>query len=787
MRNRSLLAVRRSLYGLLLAATFGAGCSVPGDDLMQTGENHRQVEVPVHIDFVSDTAPSAKAGDGFSSSTTPLRNGGGFSWHLIPGVSTKTAVRLPDQLYNFEIQQYDQAGKRIGGMPAALTLATGSALTVSLAADPDCQLVAVAWGEGRTTRLGTGDLSSVQSLTVEAASVAALNPESQADMNRMPYVVHLKHVCVAEGRIQSLKGEDVRLLLRRLAARLTVDWDYGVPEYTLRQILLQSVPLNYKVVPAPDASDNPSYPSLLDQFTTIQLTPAQIGSGHYACWLPANVRGTNPAATSSQFRTKQTAPIGSSFVDFIAVNASDSKKKLDYRVYLGGEESADFNVYENTDYHYQAAFNHQQLPVNDRRVTIIDPVPASENNSNLVPTANCFMVSPGGSFCFDPFLFQQNGGPIENTLLKTWADQEGGIISVKLLWQTKENGDVGDPVMGIVNSDDDHTNIVEIKHADGTDVTPSSPLTGNSDGRIYCRVAPNTTGGSGLIAAYSASGILWSWHVWITDYNPDPVGQATQLSPVTKRKLRLLNPSTNACQCVMMDRNLGAFDGFDAIPATIREMSRANGFHYQKGRKDPFPSSYTTEKLPQVFTFVLSDDYPPKHFLNRYKPNGIDWVIPGTLPCGTLRNAYKDPVSISQSNSQGQQWCSDASLPTWGSTKTWHDPCPAGWRIPAQEDVQILVDYNKGYSDWSGAIASGGILLQYDRTASRNYLRFTGYPPKQTQLNGVGELGLITVYDRRKAFEVNATGFIHSGKAVRIASWEDADAHTTRCIQERID
>lgn len=785
MRNISLLAVRCSLYGLLLAGTFLAGCSATGDEMVRTEENPPQVEVPVHIDFASNTGLSGEVEDEKPSSTTDLRSSAGFNWYLIPDVSTKSAVRLPDQLYNFEIQQYNQAGTRIGGMPAALTLATGSTLTVSLAADADCQLVAVAWGEGRTTRLGTGNLSSVQSLTVEGASIAALDAEVQSDMNRMPYVVHLKHVCVSEGSIQSPAGKDVRLQLRRLAARLSVGWNYEVPDYTLRQILLQSVPLNYKVVPAPDVSDNNSYPSLLDQFTTIQLTAAQIDAGHYACWIPANVRGSNPAATSSQFRTKQTAPVGSSFVNFIAVNASDSKKKLDYRVYLGGEESADFNVCENTDYHYQAAFNHQQLPVNDRRVTIIDPVPASENNSNLVPTANCFMVSAGGSFCFDPFQFQQNGASVENTLLKTWADEEGGIVSVKLLWQTKENGDVGDPVMGIVNSDSDHTNIVEIKHADGTEVTLSSPLSGSGDGRIYCRVAPNTTGGSGLIAAYSASGILWSWHVWITDYNPDPVGQPSSLSPATKRKLSLLNSTTNTCQCVMMDRNLGAFDGFDAIPATIREMSRANGFHYQKGRKDPFPSSYTTEKLPQVFTFVLSTDYPPKHFLNRYQPNGIDWVIPGTLSYGSLRNAYKDPVSISQSN--GRQWCSDASIPEWGSTKTWHDPCPAGWRIPAQADVQILVDYNNGYNDWSGAIAGGGILLQYDRTANRNYLRFTGYPPKQTQLNGVGELGLITIYNRRTAFEVNATGFIHSGKAVRIASWEDPDAHTTRCIQERID
>lgn len=816
MRDISLQSIRMHI-SLLLAVTCWAGCSEQSREIVGPEGSLRKIEVPVQIGLASETAGdneprgTCNAGPTYPTDQSPhvgeargippaadeavprgeaIPHPGetGFSWQLLSATATKSsAVLKPDQLYNLEIQQYDPSGTRIGGMPGAVTQAVGATLTLSLAASEDCQLVAVAWGEGISTRLGTGPLTNAQSLSLEASAIGSLRPDVQADMNRMPYVLHLKHVRVADGRIQSPEGHDVRLQLKRLAVRLSLDWDYQVSDYTLKQILLQSIPLNYKVIASPDAADGYSYPSLLEQFTTLQLSQSDLAAEHYACWVPANVRGTSRAATSPQFRTKQTAPVGSSFVDFVAVHTADSKKKLSYRVYLGGEESSDFNLYENTDYQYGAIFNHRQLPVNDRRVTIVDPIPASENNNNLVPTANCFLVAPGGSFCFDPFLFQQNGASIDNSTLKTWADAEGGIIAVKLLWQTKENGDVGDPVMGIVNSDDDHTNIVEIKHADGTDVTAVSPLTGTQTGRIYCRVAPGTTGGSGLIAAYSASGIIWSWHVWVTNYNPDPTGSVSRLSPASKRKLSIVNNSTGACQCVMMDRNLGAFEGFDAVPGTILEMSRANGFHYQKGRKDPFPSSYTSEKLPQVFKFVLSSDYPPKHFLNRYQPNGIDWIIPATLSYGSLRNAYKDPISISGASGSVSQWCSDSPRPAWGNPKTIHDPCPAGWRIPSKADMQILVNYNSSYSNWTGAIADGGMMLKYDETANRTYLRFTGYPPNQTQLNGVGELGLITVYDLRTAFEVNSTGFIHSGKAVRFASWEDADAHTTRCIQERID
>mgnify|MGYP006990146239 CR=1 FL=1 len=68
----------------------------------------------------------------------------------------------------------------------------------------------------------------------------------------------------------------------------------------------------------------------------------------------------------------------------------------------------------------------------------------------------------------------------------------------------------------------------------GGDLSSASPVTDVNQAYIYCRVAPNTTGGSGAIAAYNASGqILWSWHIWVTDYKPDPRGDVDVQTPVT--------------------------------------------------------------------------------------------------------------------------------------------------------------------------------------------------------------------------------------------------------------
>lgn len=777
--------------GLVALAGGMAACEDNiGEEEILTG-NDGLVTVPLAFDFASELngydVPRARLEGGNTAS---------FEASLSPQLSTRDVAELtPDALYNLEIRQYNSAGTHLAGSTFA-NATIGKTLDVALQASEDCQLVIVAHGDGNTvkTELGTRTLQKVQEeITVEATALNQIDPTNQTSMNKMPYVLHLKHVKVVKDAIsgkfiiQSIDGAyDARLRLKRLAARLTMTWTYAVSDFDIKQILIQSVPLAYAVVDAPDEQDG-TYPSLIQQFTTIEV-PSVGNSGSYSCWIPANVRGNSPAATSEALRTKANAPQGSAFVNFVAVDKTDAKKKLDYRVYLGGRESSDFNVLGNTNYNYTVNFKHAGIPTDDGRVTYIDPIPASENNNNLLPTANCFMIAPGGAFCFDPFVFQSNGTSITNDKLVSWCSA-GGIKSVKLLWQTKENGDVGDPTMGIVNSNDDHTNIVDVKRTDGSTIT-TVPATGAGQCLIYCRTAANTSGGSGVIAAYDGENgtgnILWSWHVWVTDYRPDATGTETVLTPEEKRKLKLVpvSSSDGSTAAIMMDRNLGAYEGAVEIPKDVLTRSRTNGFHFQKGRKDPFPSSYTTQELPMYYRFTLSADVPPKHLMNRYDADGFHVIVP--LPIGsggavTLQEAYRHPISIS--GNANYQWCSESSKPQWSVTKTIHDPCPAGWRVPKSSELGILLKRNTAKIPTS-AQDNGGMLLKYDGTANAFYLRFTGYPPLMTQLNGVGRTGFITCMERRLAYNFDST----SGNSTPgTGAWEDYDSHTTRCVQEKIE
>lgn len=795
----------RVITALLSVVLLSTSCEDKVDTPVVNPSEGKTVEVTLNIGIADEV-------DGFelSTSTKALsQKVGAFNVDLTPTKTSRSSIASkPDALYKLEIRQYDQDGNYLNGNGPLDNQTIGGKLSVELTEQKDCQLVFVAWGQGSEKSLGETTLSKAQEVSIKAATIQSIKDDN---MNAMPYILHLKHVNVTSGGVNGIisspDGEDVRIQLRRLATRLTLNWEYPEnTDYSLQQILLESIPLNYNVIPKPDEKENNTYPSLLDQYTTIQLTKDEITSKTCTRWIPANVRGTNNKSNSALYRIKANAPTGSSYASFIAVHKTDIKKKLNYRLYLGGPAYTDFNLYGNTDYSYTITFKHQGLPVDDRRVTIIDPIPASQNNSNLVPTANCFMVVSGGAFCFDPFKYQINGNDNNvNSTLKEWANNRGGIASVKLIWQTKENGDVGEPVIGVVNSVDDHTNIVDIKRIDNSGDISSNLVTDANQAYIYCRVAPNTTGGNGLIAALDKNGeILWSWHIWVTDYNPAPTGNQTVLNPENKRKQKYEGNNADP-QYPMMDRNLGAQKGFIELPTKQIEMSKANGLQYQRGRKDPFLTSYSQEPIETVS--IIDEITPPKGLQNMYAPDGITYISRKGQDnaASSYENAYKTPYTLYAKNNY---WNSSQSQATWTSdSKDIHDPCPAGWRIPVAKNYQALFN-GEWYSGQTTVLnprgvsnserdtylnngANNGYLIPYDDSGNSSYFRLTGYGPNATSFTYIGTQGALQVCEYGEAFVFGSLSVATGGLVYNVTKrttnsyWVGRDAHSVRCIQER--
>ncbi len=75
-----------------------------------------------------------------------------------------------------------------------------------------------------------------------------------------------------------------------------------------------------------------------------------------------------------------------------------------------------------------------------------------------------------------------------------------------------------------------------------------------------------------MVAARDGDRIVWSWHVWVTGYDPEAdIFEWTDANGITYK---------------YMDRNLGAL-------SAEKYSKDALGLMYQWGRKDPFPEEMT--------------------------------------------------------------------------------------------------------------------------------------------------------------------------------------------------
>ncbi len=770
---------------LSLASLAITSCSDnwPGD----TPPAQQEDGVPVELSFELEDVADAYDLSPENAVTRAVASKGAFDVQLLPdGAQTRALTNeeenlikaKPTQLASVVVIQKTSKNATRAITCTNITLATKVTLS-SLVEDTDSEITIFA--KPGVNNITADNWSSYE---IKKANIQAVTSSDQ--IANMPYLLRLKHVKIVQSGsnyiLQSVTGHDVRLRLRRLASRLNVTWDYNVPGYNLQEVSLQNYPMDYAAFPS---ETEKIYPSILSQFSSYKATNDELAARGFSCWMPRNIRGTVSISLPTH-RGRKKAPVGSSFLRFVAVNQNNPKKQLMYRVYLGANITSDFNVYDNTNYTYHIKFNHsdgESISLKDERVDYQNGISASEDNNSPVPTSNCFMVEPGGSFYFDPFAFQTSANPSgSNELLKTWC-QSSGISYVKLYWQTKEQGDIGEPVMGYANSETDHTNIVDIKPVESGRDLVLNPATDVGQCNIYCRVNPGTTGGSGLIAAYdNSNNVLWSWHVWVTDYQPDATGNAEVLDDENKRKLKF-----SSGQLPMMDRNLGAMTGYVEFPPGQTERFRTHGFHYQWGRKDPFPSSYSNKAITSI-TLSTTVTEPVDGLLNLYKADGITY-LPFSYKADFAdgyQTAYREPQTLFKStdasNTNRVYWLTskpkDYNI-VWGTKKTVHDPCPAGWRVSQLSEYEVLKGKNKN-------VQNGGMLITYSGT-EKTYISLTGYYIDSNKFNYIGQYSLLWSGTHNGVATGKSIGYLNCTSGNVIASYvtgHEREAITLRCTQE---
>lgn len=158
--------------------------------------------------------------------------------------------------------------------------------------------------------------------------------------------------------------------------------------------------------------------------------------------------------------------------------------------------------------------------------------------------------------------------------------------------------------------------------------------------------------GNAVIAVKDKNGtILWSWHIWITDFNPN-------------RNTLTTNPNANGTSWTFMDRNLGA------LTSTSGDLS-ALGLIYQWGRKDPFPGvASVDEKEPETYDI---------------EGNILRTTPETAAQYGTIELSVSHPDTFYKISYKTNDWTSPSDDDLWGGVsfkKSIYDPCPAGWKVP---------------------------------------------------------------------------------------------------------
>lgn len=196
-----------------------------------------------------------------------------------------------------------------------------------------------------------------------------------------------------------------------------------------------------------------------------------------------------------------------------------------------------------------------------------------------------------------------------------------------------------------------------------------------------------TSTGNALIGLFDSNdNCIWSWHIWVTAYDPAASAQ------------------TYTGDAVFMDRNLGA------LSPSGSNMS-SYGLYYQWGRKDPFvyPSSGSSS-APYSVTYSNGYDYDVTAPEMGHGEMTVAYAVahPWTFMSGVALgdDRYDDaPDWLSPQNPNLWGNASSSTVLVDKGSKSIYDPCPPGWRVP---DRRTFSD-----ADLRKASSSTGYCLFY--------------------------------------------------------------------------
>ncbi len=249
------------------------------------------------------------------------------------------------------------------------------------------------------------------------------------------------------------------------------------------------------------------------------------------------------------------------------------------------------------------------------------------------------------------------------------------------------------------------------------------PATSGPETVIRVKANEDKMEGNALLGIKIGGILRYSWHIWVTEYNPDTHYKGTTY---------VYNNGYQNYR--FMDRNLGA------LTTTPGELT-THGFLYQWGRKDPFPGP--NDLVYDSFTADYRSTHIPLYVGSSGTVSTDAITITDVTDLYNLPNTLMHPMTYYTAQNRGNDWFSSAddihNEYLWSDEnagKGIFDPCPEGWRVP---DWTRDAERTPLHSPWEGWILSN---CPWDPTGYGNTCPDGGfYPAAGSRYPKTGLLG----------------------------------------------
>lgn len=588
--------------------------------------------------------------------------------NVVPDAASQAQTRADENtIRDLHVLVYNASGELIGW-----NYGTSSTLAVNTRSGSGCTLYAIA-NTGNEALFSGGVASTETKLkALKTATLGAWGGLTTA--SHLVMVGSKTGVAISAGSSTLQGGMTVTRMVAKVTLNIGVKAGSGI---TIKDYQVCSLPKQSYYVP--DMADGAT--AWIDGVST-QVNAASVSKTFF---MYENRRGVVGSITAQKDKDENRAPKNATYV---VINGGTPDYKATWWVYLGENETSDFNMKRNSRYTYTITLNRPGDV--DTRVEVEELLCAIKGGNS-----NCYMVKPGATVAIPVERanesFIELDGSTYSPASKTYHQlRPKETWTASIVWQSS---------VGVVSLSDNS----------GTGPLGAFKVTGH-----LTTAEPN--GGNAVVAIKNSSNqILWSWHIWVTAYE----GSTRFTNNNGKRDF------------IFMDRALGA------TSATPGELTSC-GLMYQWGRKDPFPGIGQ-----QGGSWSVGNNTDP---VRVYNASGalyeiIKTAVPSVTP-NNLTNAIRQPDTFYYNNAAPKDWfvydsSSSQNNDLWsgGDTnqpvvpkKSVFDPCPKGWRVPPCLD---------GVSPFENI----GNLLSWD-TNSRGLKGDTGYFPAAGHRLADGFLGV---------------------------------------------